>query len=521
MDKLGISLLYVEDEESIRDNMITNLRRRVDILYSAENGEEGLAKFLEFKPDLIITDIKMPVMNGLEMIKRIREIKENTKIIMLSAHSDTRSLLEAIEIGVNGYILKPFQTGKLFKLIEDLAKDIILDKTVQEQSKKINELYNSLVKDLETAGSVQEYLLPARLIIEPDLFYSSTYVPSTKIGGDLYDLIKLSDGKYITYIGDISGHGVKAALLMTAVKSTINRVIEDEGLEEPYEILNRLNNILSRELFSTDYMTLIVCHIDCSAKKLRFMNAGHPPLIIWNGAANEIKSIVPEGSIPVGWMPHYIYTPDEEFETDFDPEHLFFLYTDGLFECENKEGVELGLEGLMEFIRENVAKYPKVIAPQMIRKALAENHYDISADDFTLVAFSFIPEVSKQGDKRFFIGELDDDINLLVKKTSEYVRKVAGDIAMSNAIDAALGNWLEEKTTMKDLDEKEKRYLAKLEMMEGGVIRMMIWSRLLDLVGNSDVYGKKKKSKSEFLEIQYIMNDYDDFSELQLDFRKI
>jgi YesN/AraC family two-component response regulator len=134
LEKLGISILYVEDEDYIRNNMSKSLRRRVETIFTAANGEEGLAIFKETEPDLVITDIRMPIMNGLEMIKKIRKLKNSTKIIMLSAHSDTRSLLEAIEIGVNGYILKPFQTQQLFKLIEELAGNIILDKKVKEQS---------------------------------------------------------------------------------------------------------------------------------------------------------------------------------------------------------------------------------------------------------------------------------------------------------------------------------------------------------------------------------------------------
>ena len=514
MDKLSISLLYVEDEESIRENMVASLKRRVETLYSAENGKEGLALFKEFRPDLVITDIKMPIMNGLEMIKKIRAINSDTKIIMLSAHSDTKSLLEAIDIGVNGYILKPFQTKKLYGLLSDLANGIILDKTVTKQSARIEELYNSLVKDLDTARSVQEYLLPEKLIIERDIFFSSTYVPSTKVGGDLYDIIKLSDGKYITYIGDISGHGVKAALLMTAVKSTINRIIEDEGLEEPYEIVNRLNNILSRELFSTDYMTLIVCQIDCKRKTLRFINAGHPPLIIWNNKTEEITSVIPEGSIPVGWMPDYMYTPDEEYETEFNPEHLFFLYTDGLFECENKSGEELGLNGLTEFIRESMSKYPKVVAPQKIRKALEDNHYDISSDDFTLVAFGFIPELADQNDGLTFVGYLINEEQLLVNNTSEYILEKSGNQELSKAVKEYLGSWLEENAILVENDDKDNLYLAELFQVDDLTVRLSIWSQLLDVKGRILSNGDSQVIEYDRFTISFRYDDFDDFGEL-------
>lgn len=514
MDKLGISLLYVEDEEYIRQNMYTSLKRRVETVYSAVNGEDGLAKFKEYEPDLVITDIKMPVMNGLEMIKEIRLLKESTKIIMLSAHSDTTSLLESIEIGVNGYVLKPFQTSKLYRLIENLAKDIILDKKVQEQSQKINELYNSLMKDLETAGSVQSYLLPDHLIVEKDIFFSSTYVPSTKIGGDLYDIIELSEGRYIAYIGDISGHGVKAALLMTAVKSTINRVIEDEGLEQPHEILNRLNAILSRELFSNDYMTLMLFSIDCNRRKLRFMNAGHPPLIILDPATKEVTSIAPEGAIPIGWMPSYVYTPDEEFETDFVPGFIYFIYTDGLFECENGDGEELGLVGLKEFLIEESGTHPRITSPQEIRKTLEDHHYDISSDDFTLISFSLLPDFLQQKEKRLFAGDLDDDHSLIIQKLSQYINKTSGNRKLLSAIKNHLYEWLNENLISVGITDLEKKFLGEIETDTDGSVKLYIWSQFFEKTYDDVEMNKKICSKVGNLQIEKTVVDYEDFKEI-------
>ena len=502
--------------------MVKTLSRRVKTLYFANNGKEGLEKYYKYHPDLVITDMRMPVMNGLEMIQKIRKNKNNIKIIMLSAHSDTKSLLEAIEIGVNGYILKPFQTRKLYKLIEDLADSIILDKKVQEQSEKINELYNSLVKDMETAGSVQEYLLPDNLIIEKELFLTSTYVPSSKIGGDLYDIIKISEDEYISYIGDISGHGVKAALLMTAVKTTINRIIEDENLHEPYLILNRLSNILTRELFSGDYMTLLLFYINCRENKLRLLNAGHPPLIIYNKKEKSITSYHREGSIPIGWIYNYLYTPDEEAEIVFDHDQIMFLYTDGLFECENSNGKELGIEGLKQFIEDNISDSSTVTLPTKIRDTMIDNNYDISSDDFTLLAFSRIPDSSMPNSKELFCGNCKTDFHLFIDNAVSIVNQRSKDKQFAKDIKKYAENWLVEFI---DIDEYyfdfEAKYLAEIVMNSNDNLKINLWSKSFNLITSKlDDNNGVSAVLAKNLKVSLYLIHHDGFQEIVINLKK-
>lgn len=130
-----IRLLYVEDDESIRSVLGRGLKRRVKEISIAVDGEDGLEKYKSFNPDIIVTDIKMPKMSGLEMSKEIRELDDTTPIIITSAHGESEVLLEAIEIGINGYILKPIEKDKLFDTISSYAKTKVLEEEIE---KKIN-----------------------------------------------------------------------------------------------------------------------------------------------------------------------------------------------------------------------------------------------------------------------------------------------------------------------------------------------------------------------------------------------
>ena len=113
----NITILYAEDEKSLREITLNILKGFTKKQYVAENGLEGLELFKEHEEeiDLIITDVNMPHMNGLEMIKAIKEINPNIPIIVATAFSNTEYLLEAIDIGVDKYILKPIDMKNYFK----------------------------------------------------------------------------------------------------------------------------------------------------------------------------------------------------------------------------------------------------------------------------------------------------------------------------------------------------------------------------------------------------------------------
>ncbi len=140
--KIPIKLLYVEDEAIIREQLERLLRRVVKDVITAKNGEEGLSAFKEHSPEIIVTDIKMPQMTGLEMAKEIRKIDRDIPIIITTAHSESEFLLEAIEISVSDFLLKPVDTDNLIKVIERKSHDIILEKELVKQQRRFETILN-------------------------------------------------------------------------------------------------------------------------------------------------------------------------------------------------------------------------------------------------------------------------------------------------------------------------------------------------------------------------------------------
>ena len=118
------SILYAEDDEGIRNINFSMFKRIFKEAYEASNGEIGYKLYLKHKPDIIVTDIKMPRMSGLELAKKIRENDDKTKIIITTAFNDEKYLLDAIELNLEKYLIKPLTKRNLFPALEKAVSKI-------------------------------------------------------------------------------------------------------------------------------------------------------------------------------------------------------------------------------------------------------------------------------------------------------------------------------------------------------------------------------------------------------------
>ncbi len=144
-----ITLLFVDDNESIRMLYQRLLEKHVNHFYIARNGRHGLDLYKEHKPDLVITDINMPVMDGLEMVREIKLIDPNAKIVMMSAYSVKDNFIESINLGVDGYLMKPVEAKKLLSLIDEFAGITLMKWELEQKEQKRKEAEEFLKKSLE------------------------------------------------------------------------------------------------------------------------------------------------------------------------------------------------------------------------------------------------------------------------------------------------------------------------------------------------------------------------------------
>ena len=129
-DLKNLKILYIDDENSIRENAVEYLGFYCDNVYEADDGISGFEAYKRFLPDIIISDIKMPKLDGIEMVKKIRENDKKTKIVLATAFLETSYLLEAVELGLVKYLLKPITADKLLPVLKSCIEDIVEDKSI-------------------------------------------------------------------------------------------------------------------------------------------------------------------------------------------------------------------------------------------------------------------------------------------------------------------------------------------------------------------------------------------------------
>lgn len=364
----------------------------------------------------------------------------------------------------------------------------------KKADEKIKRLYSAIMQELDIAASTQSLLLPKWLLLEDNLIVSSNYTPSAKIGGDLFDIIKISETQYVVYIGDISGHGVEAALLMTAIKSTINMIIDIEKNDiQPYRIMNRLNSILSEKLLYRNYMTLLLALVDLEDNTIRYFNAGHPPIVQYDKKDNQANLAVETGSIPMGWNPEVIYLKNEENVLSTEENKITFLYTDGIFECEDKNGEQLGLEGFVDLLGKNISDDNLAVIPYKIKTKLVEKGYDISLDDFTLIALKKNPlEPEKTSKKLFLIGSVLVNTKKIRAQCEKMILECFDDLQFAAKIELIINELLNNIILHSLKDQPGATILFQIEINK--VVKLTLWDKGI----NWEIPDKKKTGKNIF-----------------------
>lgn len=426
-----LKILLCEDSDNTLHSLKNILIRRFTMVITAEDGLSGLQKYRSEKPDLIITDIRMPQVTGLEMIKKIREDDSHVKIIIISAHRDFKYLMEAIDFHISAFITKPVNISILENHLKEISADILLQqriKIAEEKqiaiSRQQEKMLLGIKQDLSLARTVQEYLLPEWLLISDELIFSTAYVPSLDVGGDLFGYYAVDKDTYVFYLGDVSGHGLKAAMLMMAANSTINMLIDQVKPDiVPSQILTRLNKILCQYLFiNSNYMTIILGTVNLSTNEIRYIRAGHPEIIIFDHQEDKARLIDNDhGNIPVGWLPNHQYSEADENNLFINDDQTIFIYTDGLFECTRPDDSRLGQEALLIELNDKIPDTHPFTASLEIMEHIKMSGYDISQDDFTLISFFKTKSFLMKDIREYYQADIPDDLELENIQCSDFL----------------------------------------------------------------------------------------------------
>ena len=162
----SLKVLLVEDEEKLASFLKNAIGENFYKFYVANDGEEGLEKFLALKPDIVITDITMPKLSGLEMAKEIRKTNQNIPIIVLSAYSETEKFLDAIDVGVSKYFIKPYDPDELLEYVNAMQNRLEEKIVNLDDNFSFNKSAKSLYKNGKYVALTKKELEFVQLLLE-------------------------------------------------------------------------------------------------------------------------------------------------------------------------------------------------------------------------------------------------------------------------------------------------------------------------------------------------------------------
>jgi hypothetical protein len=205
-------------------------------------------------------------------------------------------------------------------------------------------------EELALARRVQNDLFPAEGVPTGNVEFAARFIPSRQVGGDLYDVFETDDGGVAMVLGDVSGKGLSAALLMGVVQGAV-RTSSDAGLAERHEYAaERLNHLLCMKTARERFVSLFWCYLNQEGTQLSYINAGHlPALLVRERFGKPDVWRLEQGGGPVlGVLPGARY---KQAEIDIEPGDILVVFSDGVSEATNAQGAEFGEEGIIESVK--------------------------------------------------------------------------------------------------------------------------------------------------------------------------
>ncbi|MCP4216476.1 MAG: sigma-54-dependent Fis family transcriptional regulator [bacterium] len=194
----NVSLLYAEDDPDVHKNILMFLKLHFDTIYAAHNGEEGWELFQKHRPDVVLSDILMPGMDGLRMSRKIKQASPDTPIIILSAFYEADYLMKSIDIGIDKYVRKPADGDKLLDAIYKSALPLLQEKEIEELNEKI---FASLEAQISKSERMKDVIKRVHKVAKSDfsvIIHGETGVGKSFVAKAIHDLSHRSSNPFVT-----------------------------------------------------------------------------------------------------------------------------------------------------------------------------------------------------------------------------------------------------------------------------------------------------------------------------------
>ncbi|MFZ0283742.1 MAG: SpoIIE family protein phosphatase [Terriglobales bacterium] len=269
---------------------------------------------------------------GLELVSQIRSRDESLPIVVMTAWSSVDLAVEAMRRGASDFVQKPWHNSELLGKLQAQV----------EQARSSRQAERRHQDELREAREIQSSLLPKNLPQVSDYEVAGMTQPVRCVGGDYYNVVRISDHETVLCIADVAGKGMPAALLMSSLQAALKPLMWQQLA--PRELCRRLNRILCELTPVNKFISFFYGVLHNKTNCLIYCNAGHnPPLLVHaNGTATELNAA---GAV-LGQFPDWVY---EQSELQLNRGDQLLMFTDGLVEASDKHDGAFGEANLVKF----------------------------------------------------------------------------------------------------------------------------------------------------------------------------
>jgi phosphoserine phosphatase RsbU/P len=383
------TLLLVDDDDMTRGLLACYLERHGLTVTGVADGSEALTRLEEGGYDLVLLDILMEGLTGLDILQVVRRKRSPTDlpVVMATSKDKPADVVRALQLGANDYVTKPFdypvvlaRVRTQLKLKRSVDQIHCLEQSLARRNAELETANRRMSRDLEAAARVQQALLPGAVPQLPGACFAWQFRPCSELAGDLLNIVPLDDRRVALYVLDVVGHGVAAALLAVMVNRVLGQFRLSGRLAAPAEVADYLNREFSWDPQTGQFFTLLYGTLDLDTGVFRFVAAGHPgPL--------RLPRDAPAQNLTLPALP--IALADEAYQEHsltLHPGDRLYLYSDGIPEALNREEKVFGTARLLERIEQNRA-VPLADSLDLLLRAVQEWCGEIAPhDDISLLA---------------------------------------------------------------------------------------------------------------------------------------
>ena len=384
------TILVVDDESSYRMMLRSLLRLNGYAVIEAENGDRGVTVARKEHPDLIILDVNMPILQGPEAIKILKDdpTTADIPIIVVSAREDSNDLLRCFQYGASDYVRKIFRHEELIARIRTHLDVARLRRELVAANQQLQRMNRSLRDSLVYAGEIQRAIL-GRVLPEVDgVDFIARYRPCDETSGDYYSAFWLDHDHVGICVADAAGHGIGAAMLAVFLKGQLENICRMDGtlhgpIRPPVEVVTLINESLCEKRLGREFISLIYGILHLPTMDFTFVNAGHPyPILLsHDGAAQEIET----QNTLAGLFEGISFA---EKTVHLAPGQTIFLYSDGITEARSGPHACYGHNRLIHVLCRNAALPTGSLADRVLEDLdVFQGTFPVE-DDITILAIA-------------------------------------------------------------------------------------------------------------------------------------